>query len=422
MEGKDLTKGNLLKNMVILLIPLILTNLLNSIYNIVDSIWIGNLVGGTGVAAITNSYPITLILSSIMIGLATATAVSVSQYYGAKNEEKLKSTVGVSYLLSIILAIIAIAITRITLDFWLKLMNTPKDIYQVTVDYLSFYFIGYLFNFIFSIILHEYRAIGNTRAALIFVAISSGINIILDPLLIKAGLGVKGTAIATAISMFIGLVIAIIHINRKSKLLKFDLKYLKFNKSYIIQLIKLGIPMVIQELLIASVFFIEVNISNETGVVGSAGYGVVNKVEEVKKVIKEGLKISVIPILITIIIAFIFPKFFISLFVSSDDVISMAMSYINVLRISFLIIPIRHLLQGFVIGTGHTRFSMVQTLLAMSSQIISLIILRSATNLSGLVALGISITICAYVQVLVIIGYYFSNRWKKVVIKNKSIA
>ena len=89
MEGKDLTKGKLLKNMTILLIPLVMTNLLNSIYNIVDGIWIGNLIGENGVSAITNCYPLTLIVASIATGLAVATSVLVSQYYGAKEEEKL---------------------------------------------------------------------------------------------------------------------------------------------------------------------------------------------------------------------------------------------------------------------------------------------------------------------------------------------
>ena len=93
MEGKDLTKGNLLKNMTMLIIPLVFTNLLNSIYNIVDAIWIGNLVGEKGVSAITNCYPLTLIVTAIQLGMAIATPVLVSKHYGAKEEEKLKSVI-----------------------------------------------------------------------------------------------------------------------------------------------------------------------------------------------------------------------------------------------------------------------------------------------------------------------------------------
>lgn len=130
MEGKDLTKGNLLKNMVNLLIPLVLTNLLNSIYNIVDAVWIGNLVGEDGVSAITNCYPITLIVMGISTGLSIAISVLISQYYGAKEEEKLKSVMGVSYITTILVGIITAIFMIITSGFWLKLLNTPDEIFR----------------------------------------------------------------------------------------------------------------------------------------------------------------------------------------------------------------------------------------------------------------------------------------------------
>ena len=207
MEGKDLTKGNLLKNMVFILIPILLTNLLNSIYSIVDGIWIGNLVGEHGVSVITNSFPVTLILSSISIGIATSVSVLVAQYYGAKNEEKIKQVVGVSYLFNTIIAITSILLIGLTLNFWLNIMNTPEEIFNMTKQYLSIYLIGFIFNFIFTMIMEEFRAIGNTKITLIFVAISSVLNIILDPILIKIGLGINGAALATAISMITGMII-----------------------------------------------------------------------------------------------------------------------------------------------------------------------------------------------------------------------
>ena len=86
--------------------------------------------------------------------------------------------------------------------------------------------------------MEEFRAIGNTKTPMIFVALSSGLNLLLDPILIKLGLGVKGAAIATLISMFIGLVFAITYAKRKSQLLKVDFKYIKFRKEYIFQLLK----------------------------------------------------------------------------------------------------------------------------------------------------------------------------------------
>ena len=444
MEGKNITTGNLLKNMTYLFIPILLTNLLNSIYNIVDGIWIGNLIGKNGVSVITNSFPITLIISSISIGLSTAVSVCVAQYYGAQNEEKIKQIIGVSYLFNTCIAIISVIILKLSLNFWLTIMNTPEEVFNLTNQYLTIYLIGFIFNFIFTIIMEEFRAIGNTKITLVFVTISSVLNIILDPILIKIGLGIKGAALATAISMFIGMTIAIIYVNNKSKLLKVDLKYIKLNLAYIIQLLKLGIPVILQELLIAMVFFIEVKTSNVSGVIGSAGYGIVNKIEdilhiicgafktmiiitvgqfignhkinEVKQIMKEGLKIAIIPMLITIIILFIFPKQFCRIFVSSEEVISMAIIYLSVLRFALIITPIRHLLRGVIIGTGHTTFSLLQIIFSMSVEVVSLFILRRF-NIESLKALGIAISICVASELIINSFYYFSNKWKKEVIK-----
>lgn len=444
MEGKNITTGNLFKNMTYLFIPILLTNLLNSIYNIVDGIWIGNLIGKNGVSVITNSFPITLIISSISVGLATAISVSISQYYGAKNEEKIKQIIGVSYLFNTCIAIISVIILKLSLNFWLTIMNTPEEVFNLTNQYLTIYLIGFIFNFIFTIIMEEFRAIGNTKITLVFVTISSVLNIILDPILIKIGLGIKGAALATAISMFIGMSIAILYVNKKSSLLKIDLKYIKWDSAYIIQLLKLGIPVILQELVISIGFFVEVKTSNGSGVIGSAGYGIVTKLEdllyiisgafkttiiitvgqfvgnhkinEVKQIMKQGLKLAFAPILITIIVLFIFPKQFCRLFVSSEDVITMAMIYLSILRFALIAIPIRYLLRGLIIGTGHTTFSLLQIIISLLIEFSSLFFLTKY-NLESLFSLGIAVTLFMASELIINSIYYFSNKWKKEVIR-----
>ena len=94
-EGNDLTQGNLMKNMVMLFLPLLLTNLLNSIYNFVDGIWIGNIVGEGGISVSTNVYPLLFLTTAVGYALATATSVLISQYYGAKDNKSIKKVVNV---------------------------------------------------------------------------------------------------------------------------------------------------------------------------------------------------------------------------------------------------------------------------------------------------------------------------------------
>lgn len=274
MEGKDLTKGNLLKNMLYLLIPLVLTNLLNSIYNIVDGIWVGNLIGENGVSAITNSFPIIAVTRAIGYGLFTAISVLVSQYYGAKDKEKIKELLGTTYLISIIIGVVSVIVVCTSSDILLKILNTPEEVFKITKEYLIFNTIGYMFDLLLIDIMEALRAIGNTKSPLIFATITSVLNIILDPIFIKMGYGVVGTAIATTISIFVGMLIAIMYVNKKSEFLKIQLKQLKFNKDYIKQIIKLGIPITFEEIFIAVVAIFSVNISNSAGIIGSAAYGI----------------------------------------------------------------------------------------------------------------------------------------------------
>ena len=323
-------------------------------------------------------------------------------------------------------------------------MNTPEEVFNLTNQYLTIYLIGFVFNFIFTIIMEEFRAIGNTKITLVFVTISSVLNIILDPILIKIGLGIKGAALATAISMFIGMSFAILYVNKKSSLLKIDFKYIKWNSAYIIQLLKLGIPVILQEFIIVVGYFVEVKTSNGSGIIGSAGYGIVNKLEdliniicgafktmiiitvgqfignhkidEVRQIMKQGLKLAIVPTLIIIIILFIFPKQFCRIFVSSEEVISMAMIYLSVLRFALIAIPIRYLLRGVIIGTGHTTFSLFQIVFSVFFEITCIFILIK-NNLESLFSLGIAVTLCIASELIINSIYYFSNKWKKEVIK-----
>ncbi|MDE5830784.1 MAG: polysaccharide biosynthesis C-terminal domain-containing protein, partial [Clostridia bacterium] len=100
----------------------------------------------------------------------------------------------------------------LTSGFWLRLLNTPEEIFNETRGYLIVYLIGFIFNYLLTVIMESLRAIGNSKAPLVFVGISTTINLILDPILIKLGLGVIGAGIATAISMCIGMLIAIIYV------------------------------------------------------------------------------------------------------------------------------------------------------------------------------------------------------------------
>ena len=154
---------------------------------------------------------------------------------------------GVSYISTIFVGIITALFMILTSTLWLKILNTPQEIFDITKQYLIIYVIGFIFNFVLTIIMEALRAIGNSKVPLFFVGISTTINLVLDPILIKLGLGIAGAGIATLIAMVIGTILAIIYVNRKSKLLMINFKYLKLNKELLIQFFKTGFPVIIKE-------------------------------------------------------------------------------------------------------------------------------------------------------------------------------
>ena len=444
MEGKDLSKGNLLKNMTLLLIPLVLTNILNSIYNIVDGIWVGNLIGEDGVSAITNSFPIIVIIRSLGFGLFTAESVLVAQYFGAKKYEKIKEFMGVTYLLGFIIGIVSVIIMFLTSSIWLKLLNTPTEVFEITKNYLIFYIIGFMLNIILTIIMEGLRAIGNTKIPLVFVAITSILNIFLDPIFIKMGYGVTGTAIATMVSIFIGMIISVIYASKKSNLLKIDLKYLKLKKNYIKDILKIGLPITLEEIFLAIVAIFSVGISNQSGIVGSAAYGIGDryadtiyvislsfetmatvtvgqfvgnkKVDEIKNIVKQGLKLLILPCFLILIVTFVVPKQFCRIFVKSDDVINLATKYLAIIGIPYIFSPIKKLLQGVIAGTGHTKILMLSICTANVVEILTYIILNK-TNMESIVKIGIGALLWLLTDLTICTVYFFSNKWKREVIE-----
>lgn len=443
MEGKDLTQGKLINNMLKLLIPLILINLLNSIYNIVDAIWIGNLVGEDGVSAITNCFPLTLVVTAISTAVSLATSVLVSQYYGAKDSNKVKLTIGNSYVFSIIIGITTAIFMIVTLPIWFKVLNTPIEILGITKTYAIIYMIGFVFNCFLLVIMEGLKATGNSKIPLIFVAIGTLINIVLDPILIKMGLGISGAAYATLIAMFISALIGIIYVNKKSNLLKFDKQYLKLNKICLKELLKIGLPIVAEQWFGTAVIMVEVYITNMSGVIGSAAYGVVSKLEQIiivigmsfkslltitvgqfigngktnetTKILKEGFKLEIIPLLCISFIIFIIPWQFCRIFVNSEEVILMAVKFLFAVGTAFVLWPIRQLVNGFIVGTGHTSIISITAIIASVIEV-TLIYILIQNGLENLIALGFGILAYALVELSINTIYLLTNKWRKEVL------
>ena len=198
---KNLTKGPILKTLLLFALPMMLGNLLQQIYNITDTIIVGRMLGSGALAAVGSTYTLMTFLTSVMIGLCMGCGALFSMHYGAGRHREMKECMWVSFWLILFVTVIMYLIVFLGTDGILTLLQTPTDIYNLMRIYSRIIFIGIGFTFLYNYFAFVLRAIGNSVLPLIFLAISSLLNIALDLwFVIGLHLGVGGAAGATVIA------------------------------------------------------------------------------------------------------------------------------------------------------------------------------------------------------------------------------
>ena len=201
---KNLTKGPILKTLLLFALPMMLGNLLQQIYNITDTIIVGRVLGSSALAAVGSTYTLMTFLTSVMIGLCMGCGALFSMHYGAGRHREMKEFMWVSFWLILLVTIIMYLIVFLGTDGILTLLQTPEDIYDLMRIYSRIIFIGIGFTFLYNYFAFVLRAIGNSVLPLIFLAVSSILNIALDLwFVIGLHLGVGGAAGATVIAQAI---------------------------------------------------------------------------------------------------------------------------------------------------------------------------------------------------------------------------
>ena len=198
---KNLTKGPILKTLLLFALPMMLGNLLQQIYNITDTIIVGRVLGSSALAAVGSTYTLMTFLTSVMVGLCMGCGALFSMHYGAGRHREMKECMWVSFWLILLVTVIMYLIVFLGTDGILTLLQTPEGIYNLMRIYSRIIFIGIGFTFLYNYFAFVLRAIGNSVLPLIFLAISSLLNIALDLwFVIGLHLGVGGAAGATVIA------------------------------------------------------------------------------------------------------------------------------------------------------------------------------------------------------------------------------
>ena len=275
-----MTQGNVWKLLVTFSIPLIIGNLLQQMYNTADSIIVGNFVGSNGLAAVGSGTALINLIIAFAQGASVGAGVVVSQYIGADKKDKIKISVHTSICISIILGLILSLLGIFASPSLLIMMKTPKVVLKSSILYLQIYCGGLIFNVIYNMATGILNAAGNSKKPLVYLAIASFTNIILDLLFIKIfNLGVMGAAIATDISQAISCILAIGYLLRVKSDYKLYIKDLKINKETAVKIIKIGLPTAIQNMVISFSNVLVESSVNAYGATAMAGYAAYLKID-----------------------------------------------------------------------------------------------------------------------------------------------
>lgn len=244
---KDMTHGSPLKLIIGFAIPMFLGILFQQFYSMVDTMIIGKFLGVTPLAGVGSTSSLNFMVIGFCTGVCSGFAIPVAQMFGARNEQELRRYVTSSAWLCILFSIVLTAIVAAACKSILSLMNTPQDIFPYAYTYILIIFLGIPFTFLYNILAAIIRSLGDSRTPVLFLALSSIINIILDIIFIVVfHMSVEGPALATVISQAISGGICLIYMKKKFTILKMSGDDWRFRKHHMAVLCRMGIPMGLQ--------------------------------------------------------------------------------------------------------------------------------------------------------------------------------
>lgn len=277
----SLTEGTPWKGILVFAIPIALGSILQQLYNTVDTIAVGNFVGQDALSAVGACAFLTALYLAIALGFPLGGSVLAAQFYGAKDEDNLKKCFSTSILLLGGMGIVMTFFAFLTNSLWLRyLIAVPESLYNMALLYINVYVAGLFFQFIYNIIAALLRALGDSKASLYFLLISSVVNIVLDTVLIGyLHMGVAGAAIATNVSQLFAMVASIIYMNKKYPALRISKESLKFDGLMARSVLKTGLPMAIQQAVVSCGFMFIQRLVNSYGPSMTASYTVAMRIE-----------------------------------------------------------------------------------------------------------------------------------------------
>ncbi|MGL4738512.1 MAG: MATE family efflux transporter [Cellulosilyticaceae bacterium] len=386
-EPTDMTIGDPLKQIIIFMIPMLIGNIAQQLYNTVDSIIVGKFVGDNALAAVGSAGPIVNLLLVLFIGISVGAGIMVSQYFGSRDRENLSGAIECCILLTAIVSVALMIITPFIIRPLLHMLNTPESIIDWCYSYLLILFLGISGMAYYNILCGILRGLGDSISPLIYLLISTVLNIILDLLFVAIfDMGVAGVALATIIAQIVSAILSFIKLSKMHHLFDFNLRQFRLNKQHVFTTIRLGLPSGLTQMILSLAMIIVQSLTNSYGEAFIAANVIVMRVDgfammpnfsfgtamptfagqnvgakkydRVKKGAKEGTFFALAMSIIITILILLFGRNLMSIFTDTPELVDLSMRMMTILAVGYVAMAVTQCLSGIMRGAGDTMTPM----------------------------------------------------------------
>lgn len=437
---KDMTTGNPAKVLIKFTIPMLISVVFQQLYNIADSIIAGNFIGGNALAAVGVSYSVTMIYMAVANGSNIGCCVVISQIFGTRNYQKMKTCISTS-IISILVLSLALTVGGIFLsEPLLHALNTPDNLLADSAAYLNIYTAGLAFLFLYNICTGIFAALGDSRTPLYFLIFSSVFNVVLDYILVKfTSMGVSGVAWATFIAQGIASLLSLGALAIRLKKFECD-KPERFSFEMLKKVLYVSIPSILQQSFVSvGNIFIQgiINTFGETVVAGFSASAKLNtftitslcafgnsmssytaqnvgagKLERIKKGVLASYALSYAITIPMFILYFFFPESMMKIFLTNSDaaIIESGAAFLKIVAPFYLFIAIKLIVDGVLRGSGAMKMFMIST---FSDLLLRVVLSYAFSPYFGETGIWYSWPIGWVLATIISSVFYFTGMWKK---------
>lgn len=444
IEVNQITEGVIWKQLLIFFFPILFGTFFQQLYNTIDAVIVGKYVGKEALAAVGGTTGTLInLLVGFFVGLSSGASVIISQYYGAKNEEKVREAVHTAMAFSITGGIILMILGMIGAPIALKAMGTPEDIMNYAVVYIRIYFAGIIGNLIYNMGAGILRAIGDSKRPLYFLMTSCVVNIILDILFVVIfRMNVAGAALATILSQLISAVLVIVVLMRSKDVYQLILPKIRLHLEMVKRIIQIGFPAGLQSAMYSISNIIIQSSVNALGtdtiaawtayskidaifwmIIGAFGISITTfvgqnhgagKRERVEKGIKVCMKMTLVTSIIISVILYVFGGYIYQLFTDDAAVMEKGVEILHFMVPFFITYICIEILSGALRGVSDCWVPMLITCLGVCVVRVLWILFAVPHNMTMKMVLVSYPLTWILTSVSFVIYYRFFSKLKKV--------